>query len=100
MIFSSRNQSVIAQSSTETEYIAANEAVKELVWILQLLDELGYKYRTPPLFMDNQSTIKQIQNTDTKRRSKHIELNYYYVRILAKDKIFLPTYIPTGKEDL
>lgn len=75
IIFLSRKQPCIAQSSTESEYIAANEAARELMWVRQLFDELEEKIDCPTLYIDNLSTIKQIKNCDTKRKSKHVELD-------------------------
>ena len=93
IIFSSRKQSAVAQSSTEAEFIAANEAVKDLMWLSQLLAEIGYSHSTPVLAIDNQSTIKQIENQDTKRRSRHIELRHRLVRKQLQSQLFSLTYI-------
>lgn len=43
--WSSKRQSVVAKSTTEAEYIAANEAGSDGVWFWNFLTELGY----PPL---------------------------------------------------
>ena len=37
----SKLQKCVALSTTETEYIAANEAGKEILWIKRFLQELG-----------------------------------------------------------
>ena len=39
----SKRQSVVAQSSTEAEYIAMSELAKEGAWIRYLLEGLNYK---------------------------------------------------------
>lgn len=54
IIFSSRKQNTVAQSSTEAEYIAANEAVKGIVWVSQLYKELKIQFNTPVLHIDNE----------------------------------------------
>ncbi|XP_035539980.1 secreted RxLR effector protein 161-like [Juglans regia] len=36
-------QSTIALSSTETEYMAVTEAVKEVIWLQRLVTDLGFK---------------------------------------------------------
>ncbi|KAE9347949.1 hypothetical protein PF008_g7577 [Phytophthora fragariae] len=38
--YSSRKQGINAQSSTEAEYIAKNEGVKGILWIVGLCEEL------------------------------------------------------------
>ena len=40
VLWSSKQQSTVATSSTHVEYIAAAEAAKELVWLHRLLSEL------------------------------------------------------------
>lgn len=46
VVFISRKQSAIALSSTESEYIAAFEAAKELMWLTNIFKELDIKLET------------------------------------------------------
>ncbi|KAH9293251.1 hypothetical protein KI387_041546, partial [Taxus chinensis] len=39
----SRLQKLVALSTTKVEYVAATEASKEMIWLQQLLEELGHK---------------------------------------------------------
>ena len=80
IIFVSRQQTTVAQSSTEAELIAACEATKELMWLVSFLSDLGLTHSKPTLYVDNKSTIALIKNNDTKRRSKHIDIKYHLVR--------------------
>lgn len=84
----SRRQSTIAQSTAEAEFLAANDVVREIVWLTQLLSELRLPYKTPVLCVDNLSAIRQIKDTDTKRRSKHIEIKYHYIKLKYKEGAF------------
>lgn len=88
VVFASRQQTTVAQSSTEAELIAACEAVKELIWLLNLLKDLGIEHEAPTLFVDNKSTISLIMNNDIKRRSKHIDVKYHLVRIKYQEGLF------------
>lgn len=96
--FSSRKQNVVAQSTAESEYIAANEAAKDISALLEFASELKVKIDTPILFIDNQSTVSQITNIDTKRRSKHIEVKYHYIRNQHQKGSFNVKYIPTENQ--
>lgn len=60
--WSSERQKSVALSTTESEYIAAANAVKELVWLKSLVQELTMKEIPTTLFMDNQSAIRLIKN--------------------------------------
>jgi hypothetical protein len=56
--WSSKQQSVVAKSTTKAEYIAANEAGSDGVWFWNFTSELGYPPSgATPLWLDNQSAI-------------------------------------------
>jgi len=93
VVFASRRQSSVALSITEAEYIAASEVAKEIKWLTQLLTELRIEFNRPILHIDNQSALKQIQSIDSKRRSRHVDLRYHFVRHLYQQKRFDITYI-------
>ena len=48
--WSSKLQSMVALSTTEAEFIAAVEAGKEMFWMRNLLQELGYPVSAPSTF--------------------------------------------------
>lgn len=88
VMFSARKQGTVALSSAEAEYVVACEAGKDLKWLVQFLGELEIEICRPLLLIDNQSTIKQIENSDTKRRSKHIDLKFHFIRQQYQAKAF------------
>ena len=98
IVFFSRRQSNIAISSTESEYVAACEVVRELKWLRQLLGELGISYQLPTLFIDNMSSIKQIKGGEILRRSKHIEIKYHFVRRSFLSNEYKISHIPSGDQ--
>lgn len=80
--WSSELQRCTAQSTAESEYIAASEATKELMWLKRLvrcLDEELSK-DLPILHLDNESAIKLTKNSEHHKRSKHIDTRYHYIR--------------------
>lgn len=79
--WSSRKQTVVAQSTVESEYIALSEASKQVTWLREMLIELGMEPVTPTtIFEDNQGTIKLAENPLISKRSKHIAVRYHYIR--------------------
>lgn len=90
-------QSVVAQSSTEAEYVAAAEAVKELIWLKALFAEMTGRIVTPTLRVDNQSAIKMINNPVMHRRTKHIDVRYHFIRDEKKKETFVVEF--TGTND-
>jgi len=98
VIFASRKQKSVALSSTEAEYIAAGEVVKELKWPTQFSSEIRVTHGKPRLHIDNQSEIKQIENIDIERRSKHVDLRYHFIRECYQQSIFNLNYIETERQ--
>jgi hypothetical protein len=96
--WSSKLQSVVALSTTEAEYIAAVEAGKEIMWMRNILSELGYKIESPSdLKMDNQSAISVSKNPEHHGRMKHLDLRWYWLRDVVDAKQIAPDYIPTSE---
>ena len=91
----SSRQRIVALSSCEAEYIAAAEACKDMLWILNLLEELIGTLDTVPLYCDNKSAIATASSTAVKERSKHIDTRYHFIRDLVDDKTVELKYVPT-----
>ena len=53
----SRKQQLVAWSSIEVEYKSLIEVTTEILWIQELLSELGISYKTPMVFCDNKSVV-------------------------------------------
>ena len=80
-------QSIIALSTTEAEYMAATEAVKEVIWLKGLLGDLGVIQENIAVFCDNQSAIFLTKNQTYHARTKHIDVKYHYVREIIESSI-------------
>ncbi|GJX47497.1 gag-pol polyprotein [Tanacetum coccineum] len=76
----SKLQSVVAMSTTEAEYVAAAQASKEAVWLKMLLEELGHQQEKITLFCDNQSALYLARNPAFHSKTKHIRVQYHFVR--------------------
>lgn len=89
---------VVALSTTEAEYIAAVEAGKEILWMRNILTELGYNMDSPSvLMMDNQSAISVSKNPEHHGRMKHLDLRWYWLRDVVDAKQIMPNYVPTNE---
>ena len=77
----SKQQTSVALSSMEAEYMAACATTQEAIWRRMFLIELGCSINKPLiLWEDNQSCIHLSHNPKDHRRSKHIDRQYHYVR--------------------
>ena len=79
-------QKTIALSSTEAEYMALSDCSRQVVWMHTLMGELGYSLKPIPICRDNQGSIFIASNPITERRSKHIHIQYHYVREVISRK--------------
>ncbi len=75
----SKQQATDALSSTEAEYMATTEAIKEALWIGQFLAALGYRLPGQPVSLkaDNRGAILLTANPEFHRRTKHIEVRHH-----------------------
>jgi hypothetical protein len=76
----SKLQSIVATSTTEAEYVAATQASKEAIWLQMLMEELGHKQEKIALFCDSQSALHLAKNPAFHQRTKHIRVQYHFVR--------------------
>jgi hypothetical protein len=94
--WSSKLQSVVALSTTEAEYIAAAAAVREALWLQKLL-QAGFGCSVLPVQIDcdSQGALNMMQHVVASQRSKHIDVQYHFVRdrVAAGDVVF--RYVPT-----
>ncbi|GJY97375.1 hypothetical protein Tco_0514285 [Tanacetum coccineum] len=79
-------QHMVALSTTEAEYMALTEAVKEAIWVRGLLEELGVELNTVALNCDNQGAIHLSWNHVFHERTKHINVRYHFIREVLEAK--------------
>ncbi|XP_022004110.1 secreted RxLR effector protein 161-like [Helianthus annuus] len=76
----SKKQSVVSQSSAEAEYRAMAAVVSEIIWMRWLLKELDIPQEgLTQLFCDNQAAMHIANNPVFHERTKHIEMDCYFV---------------------
>jgi hypothetical protein len=79
--WSSKKQPTVSRSSTEAEYRSLAVTASELVWISSLLRELQFPMnQAPTLWCDNLGATFLASNPVYHARTKHIELDYHFVR--------------------
>ena len=76
-------------STTETEYVAATEVGKKIIWLYGFLDELGKKQEMGILHSNSQSAIFLAKNSAFHSKSKHIQTKYHFIRYLVEDKLVI-----------
>jgi hypothetical protein len=79
----SSKQDIVVDSTIETEYIAASEATKEVVWIKNFISELGVvrSVSSPmDLYCDNNRAIAQVKESRAHKRVKFVLRHYHLIR--------------------
>lgn len=78
--WSSKKQRTVSRSSTEAEYRQLAYTAAELSWLRSLFKDLGIILPPPTLRCDNISSLALASNPIFHARTKHLEVDYHYVR--------------------
>ncbi|WKA02568.1 hypothetical protein VitviT2T_020743 [Vitis vinifera] len=84
----SKKQNVVARSSAETEFRGMTLGLCEALWLRLLLQDLGYLSRQPiRLFCDNKAAYDIAHNPVQHDRTKHVEVDRFFIKEKLDDKI-------------
>jgi hypothetical protein len=96
ILWTSRLQRCVALSSTESEYVALSECVKDVLWVSRLLVDFGIPCIKVPIYEDNAGCIKLAKNPVFHKRTKHINIRYHFVRDQVADGTVELVWLPTA----
>ena len=99
IMWSSRKQPVIAQSTAEAEYVAISEGLKWGIALKQLCGELGLFNLSGvvKLFCDNQSAMAIGNNDSSLGRIKHIDIRYHFIKDMIAKGMLKLEFIQSGE---
>ena len=82
----------------ESEYIGVSDATKEVIWISSLFTHLLSLDAYPQeIFVHNQGAIQPAKNPKFQERTKHIGVQYQFVRDACERNAMRITYLPTSE---
>ena len=97
--WSARKQATVSRSSTEAEYKAVGDATAELIWVQCLLRELRIpQSQSPVLWCDNIGATYLSSNPVFHARTKHIEVDYHFVRERVAQKLLQIKFISSNDQ--
>ena len=81
VLYKTKYQNIVAQSSTEAEFIAAAEAGRYILYLRTIMAEIGLpQHHATVLFEDNQGALLMTQAGQPTKRTKHIDTRYYAIQ--------------------
>lgn len=92
----SKKQTTVSRSSTESEFRSLAATCSEIIWLQFLLAELRIPLASPPsLWCDNQSANFLAANPMFHARTKHVEIDFHFIRERVANKSLLIRFIST-----
>jgi hypothetical protein len=97
-IVNSTKQKLNTQSSTESELVAVDNCMPAICWSRYFMEAQGYGIQENIVFQDNKSAILMEKNGKalSSKRTKHINIRYYFVTDRVKKKELTVEWCPTG----
>ncbi|GJS95963.1 putative ribonuclease H-like domain-containing protein [Tanacetum coccineum] len=78
--FQCKKQTVVANSTTEAEYIAGSHCYGQVLWIQNQMLDYGFNFMQTKIYVDNESAICVIKNHVYHSKTKHIKTRHHFIR--------------------
>ena len=92
----SKQQDIIALSTTEAELVASVNASKEAIWLRNMTTQLFDPITTSTtLLVDNMGAQKVAANDANQRMTKHMDIRFHWIRFEIEKKTIRLQYVPT-----
>ncbi|GJV03058.1 putative ribonuclease H-like domain-containing protein [Tanacetum coccineum] len=75
-----KKQTIVANSTTEAEYVAVVNCCGQVLWIQNQMLDYGFNFMNTKIFIDNESTIRIVKNPVFHSKTKHIEIRHHFIR--------------------
>jgi len=94
----SKRQRAIALSTADSEFYAASECSRDVIWFRSILAELGIIVGTVPILCDSSCARSIIEDPEEHKRTKHIDIKYFFVREQQELKNLIMMAVPTENQ--
>ncbi|GJS81828.1 putative ribonuclease H-like domain-containing protein [Tanacetum coccineum] len=75
-----KKQTIVANSTTEAEYVAAANCYGQVLGIQNQMLDYGFNFINTMIYIDNESTICIVKNPVFHFKTKHIEIRHNFIR--------------------
>jgi hypothetical protein len=94
----SQKMKLTTLSSAESEYVALCEAATEVIFLRQLLEDIGFSQENPTIvYEDNMACISMSNGLSSHKNSKHVNVKYHYTREQVINKRISVVYCKTSE---
>jgi hypothetical protein len=96
----SKGQKGVTLSSSEGEYVAISEAVKEIRFIYYLLESIGMKVKLPLVVRcNNVGAIFMAENSSSGVCTRHVDTTYHFIRKHMEDSFIQIVFVKSCDND-
>ncbi|GJU80154.1 putative ribonuclease H-like domain-containing protein [Tanacetum coccineum] len=92
-----KKQTIVANSTTEVEYVAASSCYGQVLWIQNQMLDYTYDFMNTKIFINNESTICIVKNPVFHSKTKHIEIRHHFIRDSNEKKLIQMIKIHTNQ---
>ncbi|GJV25210.1 hypothetical protein Tco_1377905, partial [Tanacetum coccineum] len=82
-----KKQTIVANSTTEAEYVAAANCCGQVLWIQNQMLDYGFNFMNTKIYIDNESTICIVKNPVFHSKTKNIEIRHHFIRDSYEKKL-------------
>ncbi|GKB88440.1 putative ribonuclease H-like domain-containing protein [Tanacetum coccineum] len=82
-----KKQTIVANSTTEVEYVAAANCYGQVLWIQNQMLDYGFNFMNTKIYIGSESTICIVKNPVFHSKTKHIEIRYHFIRDSYEKKL-------------
>ena len=97
-VWKSKSMKSVVMSTTEAEYVAVSEVVKEIKFLYQLLRSMEIKLPLPnKIKVDNMEAIWLASNSGVSERTKHVVIRDHFVRSYVMDEVVTIDFVKSAE---
>ncbi|GJW36850.1 putative ribonuclease H-like domain-containing protein [Tanacetum coccineum] len=82
-----KKQTIVANSTTEAEYVTAANCYGQVLWIQNQMLDYGFNFMNIKIHIDNESTIYIVKKLVFHAKTKHIEIRHHFIRDFYEKKL-------------
>ena len=100
VVWKSKSMKSVVLLTTEAEYVAVSEVVKEIKFLYQMLRSMEIKVPLPiKVQVDNVGGIWLANNSSVSERTKYVDFRAHFVRDMIKDQVIVLNFVKSAEND-